>query len=171
MSLTLQTFLQLLSTCAPLVAQNPTLRGLAVAQAQVESGFNPDAISPPGKDGLPDYGLMQIHPTNFARLGLTDATALDACRNLTAYQEFLTQQSRYNTGSPTAGFYNGYVVKVEQARLGLKIPSAATPAAPPASTCTKPDANEPVWHANWLACHPANPAWHLSYSLTGNTTP
>jgi hypothetical protein len=160
MPLTLPEFLNLLSLCAPLVAQHPTLRDLAVAQAKVESGFNPAAISPPDGDGLPSYGLMQIHPPNFPRVNLLSSNeALDGCKNLAAYQTFLTLESRYNTGSPTRGFDNGYVEKVETARVGVKLTKLPAPVAP------LPECPTTGEHIAWLSCRLADSPSHASYSL------
>ena len=84
-----------------------------------------------------DLGLMQIDLGNLARLRLGVAEAFDPCASLAAGARVLAdaykptpakagggtthraQQaalraafSRYNTGSPTAGFVNGYVARV-----------------------------------------------------------
>lgn len=76
-----------------------------------------------------DLGLMQISSANLSALGLSPADVLDPCTNLQAgarvlsagyhpprggdVQPALLQAlSRYNTGSPTRGFENGYVNKV-----------------------------------------------------------
>ena len=77
-----------------------------------------------------DLGLMQIDSGNLARLRLAVSAAFDPCASLAAGARVLadayaggmthsTQQaalrvafSRYNTGSPKAGFRNGYVARV-----------------------------------------------------------
>ena len=77
-----------------------------------------------------DLGLAQINSHNLARLNITVAQAFDACTSLRAAETVLTQNyalasqsfsgleaisrtwSYYNTGSPTRGLNNGYVVKV-----------------------------------------------------------
>ena len=77
-----------------------------------------------------DLGLMQIDSSNLARLQLGVAGAFEPCTSLAAGARVLAdaygggathgaQQaalrvafSRYNTGSPTAGFHNGYVARV-----------------------------------------------------------
>jgi type IV secretion system protein VirB1 len=59
-----------------------------------------------------DLGLMQINRGNFAWLGLTVEAAFDPCRSIAAGAAVPTRISRYNTGSPTAGFRNGYVPRV-----------------------------------------------------------
>jgi len=75
-----------------------------------------------------DLGLMQIDSANLARLGLTVATAFDACSSVRAAGALLAQDyeangqrpqaallaalSRYNTGTAWQGFQNGYVSHV-----------------------------------------------------------
>lgn len=83
-----------------------------------------------------DLGLMQINRGNFAWLGLTVEAAFDPCRSLAAGAAVLTQISRYNTGSPTAGFGNGYVARVLAADRKVKgepaqQPRRAAPDLPP----------------------------------------
>ncbi len=127
--------------------------GAAVARA--ESGFNTLAIhdNTTGRNYTPaslpeaitvattllragnslDLGLMQINSANLARLGLTIASAFDACRNMAAGAQILVDGysaehanhdeqvrlrqalSRYNTGDGAAGFVNGYVTRVQVA--------------------------------------------------------
>ena len=67
-----------------------------------------------------DLGLMQINRGNFAWLGLTVEAAFDPCRSIAAGAAVLTQISRYNTGSPTTGFRNGYVARVLAAAQKVK---------------------------------------------------
>ncbi|MGH7097087.1 MAG: lytic transglycosylase domain-containing protein [Stellaceae bacterium] len=62
-----------------------------------------------------DAGLMGINLTNWRWLGLTPDTVFDPCQNIRAGATVLTAFSRYNTGSPTRGFHNGYVARVIQA--------------------------------------------------------
>jgi type IV secretion system protein VirB1 len=83
-----------------------------------------------------DLGLMQINRGNFARLGLTVEAAFDPCRSIAAGAAVLTQISRYNTGSPVAGFRNGYVARVLVADRKVKgeaekEPLPAAPDPPP----------------------------------------
>ena len=76
-----------------------------------------------------DLGIMQIDSANLARLGLTIATAFDACASVRAAGKLLAQDyqlpagqgrqaallaalSRYNTGSAWQGFQSGYVSRV-----------------------------------------------------------
>jgi type IV secretion system protein VirB1 len=77
-----------------------------------------------------DLGLMQINSGNLDRLGLTVSTAFNACASLHAAGRLLVSDyqaggsaasdqaalqvalSRYNTGSTTRGFSNGYVSQV-----------------------------------------------------------
>lgn len=92
-----------------------------------------------------DLGLAQINSGNLAWLGLTVETAFDPCRNLAAAARALSSYrptgdrpsdrqaalrialSRFNTGRPDRGFYNGYVARVEAsaAQLGLTAPQGA----------------------------------------------
>ena len=55
---------------------------------------------------------MQINQRNFGWLGLATGDAFEPCRSLAAGAAVLTAFSRYNTGSPRAGFDNGYVARV-----------------------------------------------------------
>jgi type IV secretion system protein VirB1 len=137
----------LLATCAP---QVDTLTARALVQ--VESAFNPHAVGVVGGTlarqprseaealatlrrlaaGGWDYsvGLAQINRRNFARLGLTDASALDPCANLRAMQAVLSEcferyrrdtaaqlalrraLSCYYSGNAATGFRHGYVQRV-----------------------------------------------------------
>jgi hypothetical protein len=54
----------------------------------------------------------QINQQNFGWLGLAAGHAFEPCRSLAAGAAVLTAFSRYNTGSPRAGFDNGYVARV-----------------------------------------------------------
>ena len=77
-----------------------------------------------------DMGYMQVNSANLSRLGYTVADMFDPCKNITAGAHILTmaytealprysnQQaalraalSRYNSGSFTRGFRNGYVAR------------------------------------------------------------
>lgn len=141
----------LVLTCAPLVAQD-TARALI----QVESGGNPYAIGVVGgalvrqpaslAEALStvaaleaagwnySVGLGQINKLNFARYGLSPATAFEPCANLTAMQgilgECFSRASRradrratgqaalrdafscYYSGNFRTGHRHGYVGKV-----------------------------------------------------------
>ena len=55
---------------------------LALAVAQVESNFNPNAVSPPNSNGTQDYGVFQINSSNLTSLGLTNP--LDPTQNINA---------------------------------------------------------------------------------------
>ena len=140
------TFLALANRCAPEVAP-----GTLAAVASTESGFNTLAIhdnttrqsmrplDAPGAIAVAkrliaaghsvDLGLMQIDSANLTHLGLTVATAFDACASVRAGGKLLAQDykqpngqgrqaallaalSRYNTGSAWQGFQNGYVNRV-----------------------------------------------------------
>ena len=159
-------FLVLASRCASDVA--PTT---LAAVAGAESGFNTLAIHdnttrqtvrPQGARTAiavatqliaaghsVDLGLMQIDSRNLARLGLTIATAFDACASVRAAGKLLVQDyqrpaglgrqaallaalSRYNTGSAWEGFQNGYVSRVVSTAKYL------VPAIDPADGATTP---------------------------------
>jgi type IV secretion system protein VirB1 len=97
-----------------------------------------------------DLGLMQIDSRNLARLRLAVAEAFDPCASLAAGARVLAdayrggtthsaQQaalrvafSRYNTGSPTSGFRNGYVARVLAAARRV-VPEIDVEAAAPES--------------------------------------
>jgi|KBSMisStaDraftv2_1062788.scaffolds.fasta_scaffold13299_6 type IV secretion system protein VirB1 len=129
MILPLAVFAQLAATCAPDVAPE-TLAALA----RTESGFDPFVIGDnttrqahhPHDQAEAirtatllldaghsiDLGVMQINSKNMQWLGLTVESVFDPCENIRAGATVLTAYSRYNTGSPTRGFANGYVQKV-----------------------------------------------------------
>ena len=96
-------------TCAPDV-DPAMIAGIATA----ESHLDPAAVHI-NIDGSRDVGLMQINERNFGWLGLTPRTALDPCQSIRAAAQLLQSYSRYNTGSPVAGFSNGYVQRVRAA--------------------------------------------------------
>ena len=77
-----------------------------------------------------DVGLMQINQRNFGWLRLTLEDAFDPCRSIVAGATVLTAFSRYNTGTPTAGFANGYVARVVSAASGVELPRAQTKSTP-----------------------------------------
>ena len=108
-------------TCAPDVDPS-MIAGIATA----ESHLDPSAVHI-NTDGSRDVGLMQINERNFGWLGLTPQTALDPCQSIRAAARLLQSYSRYNTGSPVAGFSNGYVQRVtaaiEQARTRTAAPT------------------------------------------------
>ncbi len=77
-----------------------------------------------------DLGYMQVNSANLKKLGYTVEDMFDPCKNITAGAHILTLAykdalprhkseqaalrvalSRYNTGSATRGFENGYVAK------------------------------------------------------------
>jgi type IV secretion system protein VirB1 len=80
---------------------------------------------------LYSVGLAQINSRNFARLGLTTASAFDSCANLQAMQVVLSEclersqgspqlalrraLSCYYSGNPVTGFRDGYVARVAAA--------------------------------------------------------
>jgi type IV secretion system protein VirB1 len=147
-------FPQLAHQCAPAVHAN-TLAHVV----QVESGYNPYAIGVVGAhlerqprnrveavataDWLAAHhfnysvGLGQVNQSNFAKYGLTVATAFEPCRNLQAAAAILTDcylrayQMRsdeqpalrdafscYYSGNFTTGYKVGYVIKVVMGKSG-----------------------------------------------------
>ena len=56
---------------------------LALAVAQTESGFNPNAVSPTNSNGTQDYGLFQINSSNLSSLGIA-GDPLDVQSNIDA---------------------------------------------------------------------------------------
>lgn len=75
-----------------------------------------------------DLGLMQLNSANLTQLGLSIAEAFDPCHSIQGGAVILRENyqaalhvafSRYNTGSSTRGFSNGYVRRVELASQGL----------------------------------------------------
>ena len=129
---------------------------LALGIASHESGFNPAAVNPGGA-----AGVMQILPSNWASLGITDP--FDAQQNITGGVSMLAQLlQKYNgdqtlalwaysngSGSVTAGSSNpakapaqaadliNYVENVYQPPASLDL-SASLPAADGSSTDTAP---------------------------------
>lgn len=137
----------LLLACAPLIAQDT-----AVALIDVESSFNAFAIGVVGdtlvrqprnaQEALAtiaaldsrghnySVGLAQINKKNFARLGLTAASAFEPCTNLRAMESILLEcferaskraapqpalrdaLSCYYSGNFETGYRHGYVSKV-----------------------------------------------------------
>lgn len=119
-----------------------------------------------------DLGLMQIHTSNLAPLGLTLARAFDPCASLsagaeilrTAYDEgstpaereaaLLIAYSRYNTGRTLDGIVNGYapdvVTRTNRGQASEQQPIDRAPA---------------DWDV-WAAGFPSNgpPAWFSDYS-------
>ena len=96
-----------------------------------------------------DMGLMQINSRNLAPLNLTPASAFDPCQNVRAGAALLSAEytrarqagnpantallqaiSAYNTGSPQAGFRNGYVAKVMSHPPAPELPTP-NPTCPP----------------------------------------
>ena len=171
MILPLAVITHLATACAPQIAP-ATLE----AVAKTESGFEALAVhdNSTGRTYQPasteeavglasqliaaghsvDAGLLQINNHNFEWLGLTVETAFDPCRSIAAAATLLTAISRYNTGSPRAGFTNGYVDRVLDAQQkGVKehpTPATASPnAAPEAAQLHRwnafPDPAEDNW--------------------------
>jgi type IV secretion system protein VirB1 len=56
-----------------------------------------------------DAGITQINNKNMAWLGILLEQVFDPCKAMAASAALLISFSRYNTGNPIQGFYNGYV--------------------------------------------------------------
>ena len=84
-----QAQLQQMITAAALQAGIPP--SLALAVAQTESSFNPNAVSQVNNNGTQDYGIFQISSSNFGSLGLTPSSALDPTQNIDAGVSMLAQ--------------------------------------------------------------------------------
>lgn len=63
-----------------------------------------------------DLGIMQVNTGNFGWTELTLEDAFEPCPSIRAGATVLIQISKYNTGSPRAGFANGYVRRVLESR-------------------------------------------------------
>jgi len=105
---------------------------LLAAVAKVESGYNPDAVSPAGAQGL-----MQIMPTTAKGLGVRDAfdpeqaingAAKLLARNLREFKSLPLALAAYNAGGGAVHKYGGippfaetqaYVPKVQKALAAL----------------------------------------------------
>jgi soluble lytic murein transglycosylase-like protein len=69
---------------------------IALAVAQTESGFNPNAVNTANTNGTTDYGVFQINSSNLASLGLT-SNPLDPQANINAGVGLLAQLlNQYN---------------------------------------------------------------------------
>jgi type IV secretion system protein VirB1 len=165
-------FTQLATACAPQVAPQ-----MLAAIAQVESQRDPLAIGdntahrayhPADKAQAIalaqrlmaaghdlDLGMMQINDRNLNWLGLSLDRAFDPCRSLRAGATVLTALSRYNTGSPTRGFRNGYVASVITAGRALPPVSVhrAAPIAPVPPPSPDQPAGQPPGQARGLKVH------------------
>jgi len=122
-ALTIGAVLVLATTCAPGVDPN-----LLAGIAKHESGLDP-AVVHQNANGTRDWGLMQINDANFGWLGLTEKSSLDPCLSVRAAAAVLTGLSRYNTGSATRGFGNGYVRRVTALAQAVRV-TAGVPAPP-----------------------------------------
>lgn len=125
---------------------------LALAVAQQESSFNPNAVSKPNANGTVDYGLFQINSSNLASFGVSNP--LDPTQNINAGVTYLGQlltqyngdQSKalaaYNAGPGAVASGNipsstqSYVAAVlaNQGQFSSSLPSDVT--APSDSTST-----------------------------------
>ncbi|MCP4937252.1 MAG: lytic transglycosylase domain-containing protein [bacterium] len=106
---------------------------MAAPQTVVEASLAAMEVISMGKGYSVDVGLMQVNTANLSRFGISVTEAFDPCTNIKAGtqvflegmrkvqemgQYFPTEQSKiqgalslYNTGSPWAGFENGYVAR------------------------------------------------------------
>ena len=186
-------FLSLAARCAPEVAP-----GTLAEVAGAESGFNTLAIhdnttrqnfTPLDVAGAiviatrliaaghsVDLGLMQIDSANLGRLGLTVATAFDACSSVRAAGALLSEDyqpggegrqaallaalSRYNAGTAWQGFQNGYVRRV------VATAKHVVPEIDPSDSVTPPKAAARLAKRSWQvftsssAAPPASPSQH-----------
>jgi type IV secretion system protein VirB1 len=142
-----------------------------------------------------DAGIMQVNVRNWSRLGLTPESAFDACTNMTAGGRVLAENysraavqfgpgqralfaaiSAYNTGSFTAGFHNGYVLRVAGTTL-----AAVSDAIPPLHSRkhhevplprpvdrTLPPSSNDTPAESWTA--PTETSWTTPSSWTATTT-
>jgi type IV secretion system protein VirB1 len=159
MILPLAVVTHLSTACAPEVAPE-MLAGIA----RVESRLDPFAIhdNTTGRSYWPrdkaeairiavpllaaghsiDAGLMGINAGNWRWLGLDAETVFDPCRNIRAGATVLTALSRYNTGSPTRGFHDGYVQHVVAA--GHALPPVSVHRAAPIAPVPPPSPDQPA---------------------------
>jgi type IV secretion system protein VirB1 len=126
-----------------------------------------------------DLGLMQIDASNLAPLHLSLSQSFNPCASLSAGARVLaadytpapvagspthqstqaalqTALSRYNTGSPTKGFRNGYVTRV------LAAAKRVVPEIDPGTTAAEP--SKP-------AAAPAAPSWNVFDVPTDSAQP
>jgi type IV secretion system protein VirB1 len=119
-----------------------------------------------------DLGLMQVNSANLSGLGLSIADSFDPCKNIGAgarvlvasYQApatgvdaqpaLLQALSRYNTGRPDRGFFNGYVRRVQYA-AGQIVPAIRLAGAPQSNDGA---ANDP---APLPVAPPPPPSWDV----------
>ena len=135
MPLTEAAVVSLAIACAPGL-DSAMLTGIA----HHESGFDPTLIHT-NANGSRDVGLMQINERNFGWLGLNAQTAVDPCQSMRAAAQLLQSYSRYNTGSPTAGFANGYVQRVVSAVAEVSNSNGSSASAPKAAM----PSSDPAW--------------------------
>ena len=135
MPLTEAAVVSLAIACAPGL-DSAMLTGIA----HHESSFDPTLIHT-NANGSRDVGLMQINERNFGWLGLNAQTALDPCQSMRAAAQLLQSYSRYNTGSPTAGFANGYVQRVVSAVADVRNSNGGSASAPASAM----PSSDPAW--------------------------
>lgn len=81
---------------------------VALAVAQHESSFNPQAVSAPNKNGTQDYGVFQLNTALLSDKGISPSQALDPAVNIDAGVSTLaTYWQRYGGDLPSVlGAYN-----------------------------------------------------------------
>ena len=106
-----------------------------------------------------DSGITQINNRNLGWLGLTLEDVFDPCKAMGAAAALLTSFSRYNTGSPTAGFANGYVRRVLTATADPNSPRAQHSADPRGGDDPPGSGAKPVHQWNAFP-DPAEDSWN-----------
>jgi len=143
MALPIEAVRALAAVCMPMLNDpqiDATLRDVVIGLALHESRLEPTAVHI-NPNGTIDRGMLQINSPNLARLGLTPETAFDPCQSLHAGAEvFMEALSRYNTGTTTRGFTNGYVVAALKAIHAARgsLGAVARPSLPPGSAAAFP---------------------------------
>jgi soluble lytic murein transglycosylase-like protein len=75
---------------------------LALAIAQQESSFDPNAVNSSNNNGTSDYGIFQINSSNLPALGLSPSSVMDPTTNINAGVSMLAQlQSQYGDDTPS----------------------------------------------------------------------
>lgn len=143
--MTPEAFALLVASCRLDLPSGITIDRLSVI-AEVESGRNPAAVSPPNRDGSRDYGLMQLNAAHIGKPGFprTVAEALQPCPNIAAGVRILAEADRaaaciYNTGKADcrrASGTNGYPERIQAA--AARMARNAAPAAPEPAPSSPP---------------------------------
>jgi hypothetical protein len=151
-----EAFALLVASCGIALPPGVTVDRIT-AYAMTESGLNPNAVSPPNRNGTRDYGAMQINQIHFARFGVNERTVKEPCTNIRIGATIIAENDArsaclYNTGRPHCS--NGYDSRIARAAVRL---AAGKPDAPPASEPPPPPKppEEP-------ACAPTFDSWALA---------